>query len=336
MTGWNRCQIVFVGGFLATMLGCHSTPKTPSLPTSTSAPSSTSASNKVITVNEPPDDPSEKKDGPLATSSLLVFASTWVEAVKIDPNKAPPERERLLAQARQVYADVLAREPKNVEALIGLAQMYQVTGEAEKLAEIEKRMKEQHGNNAKIWAWIAVRQGQTKEWDAAAESYHMAAKLDPENRYYRIHLGFTLARAGRYEEGYAWLSRSMRETEARYNLAMMMLHNNHQDQAKQQLQFALQVDPQHKSSVDQLAALTNSGTPPIMTKIESGVRTVNYEEPVAPAPVKPKAPRPIPEPIPTVPPEPLPLGVTTGPRGPLPPAYTATTGWDTTLPPSKK
>ncbi|WP_029630026.1 tetratricopeptide repeat protein [Zavarzinella formosa] len=359
MTGWNRCKIALAGGVLAATVGCNTTPKQPAMPAApsplTSAPSS--SSSKTVFVPEPADDPKVEKKGPLAPSTLLVFADTWVEAVRNDPAKAPPERERLLTQARQFYNEVLARDPKNLDALLGLGKMYQVTGEYEKLAETEKRIRDVHPNNAKAWAWIAVRQAQSKEWDNSADSFHKAVKLDPDNREYRIKLGFTLARGGRYEEGYAWLSRSKRESEARYNLAMMMIHNNKPDLARQQLEFALQVEPNFKQATEQLAML-NSGEPAQDTpapkvettvrtaKPENIIRTVNYEEPPpAPAPTPATRPMPLrplePQPIPTapqgLPPEPLPVGISqnSSPRGPLPPAYTATTGWDTTIPPRR-
>lgn len=334
MSGWNRCKWAFASAILTALVGCGSTPKTPAV-IQPPPPANVVQASNTVRIAEPVDDQQGAPSGPLASSSLLVFASTWVEAVKNDPNKPPPERERLLTQARQVYAEVLARDPRNIDAMLGQAQMYQVTGEFEKIAETEKRLRETHPNSPKVWAWIAVRQGQNREWDNAAESYHTATKLDPDNRMYRIHLGFTLARGGRYEEGYAWLSRSMRETEARYNLAMMMVHNGHGDQAKQQLQFALQVDQNFRPATDALAAIANGqqNVAPL-PNVDSGIRTVNYEQPTATP--RPLTPRPIPVSEMGMPPEPLPVGVS-GPtmRQPLPPAYTETTGWDTTLPPRR-
>ena len=52
----------------------------------------------AVFVPEPPDE-AEKKTGPLAPSTMLVFARTWVESVAQDPNKPAAERERLLGQA---------------------------------------------------------------------------------------------------------------------------------------------------------------------------------------------------------------------------------------------
>ena len=331
MTGWNRCKMAFAGGVIAASVGCSSTPKQPELPIPAAPPPITQVS-KSVTIPEPMDDPRSEKTGPLAPATLLVFADTWVESVRNDPAKPVPERERLLTQARQFYNEVLQRDPKNADALIGTARMYQVTGESDRLAETEKRMREAQPNNAKVWAWIAVRQGQSKDWENAVASYQKAVTLDPDNRMYRIQLGFTLARAGRYDEGFTWLNRSMRESEARFNLAMMMAHNQRPELAREQLTLTLRIDPSFRQASEQLAVLDGGGDNqafPAPTP-DTAIRSVGYEEPTAPA-------RPMPAPAPQkMNQDPLPLRSGNGSAGNLPPAYTATTGWDTTIPPGTR
>jgi Tfp pilus assembly protein PilF len=64
--------------------------------------------------------------------------------------------------------------------------------------------------------------------------------------------------------------RTMREAEARYNLAKMMLHNNEPEKARIELRMALQVDPAMQAAKDQLLSLTVSTA--------GEVRTVGHEE----------------------------------------------------------
>jgi tetratricopeptide (TPR) repeat protein len=262
----GRWKLALAGGFLSGLIGCASTPKHEPFPL---PPPPTSTASKSIFVPEPPDE-GPVKDGPLAASTMLVFANVWLEAITQDPNKPAAEREQLVAQARKAYQDILQKDPKCVDALLGLGQLYQVTGEADKLRQVEERAKATHATNPKVWAWLAVRRAQAKEFDTAAECYYEAAKLDPENRLYRIHLGLTLARSGRYDEGREWLMRTMREAEARYNLAKMMLHNNEPEKARIELRMALQVDPAMQAAKDQLLSLTVSAA--------GDVRTVGHEE----------------------------------------------------------
>jgi len=255
----GRWKLGFAGGLIVSgLMGCTTTKPNSAIP---EAPPPIQTGKNSIYVTEPADDDSVQKDGPLAASTQILFASMWVESVGKDPNKPAAEREKLLAQAKKIYLEVLANEPKNVDALLGLGQLYHVSGETDKLLEIEKKASSLHAQNAKVWAWVAVRQAQVKNFEAAVESYQRAVKLDPDNRMYRIHLGFTLARGGRYAEGYEWLSRSMREAEARFNVAQMMIHNGDVEKAKMELRLSLAADQNFKASGDLLAKISNPNAP---------------------------------------------------------------------------
>jgi tetratricopeptide (TPR) repeat protein len=248
---WKR---VLAGAALAGLAGCTTTQKVLQ-PITGSPPTNPNA----VVVPEPADDEAAK-DGPLSARTKLIYASMCVEAVAKDAGKPAAERERMTAHARQIYQEVLADDPKNANALMGLGDLYAVTGEQGQLTEVLARAGKTHPTNAKVWAWVAVKHGQARNWPAACDAYARAVKLDPDNRLYRMHWGFTLARAGRYEEGYAALARAMREPEARYNLAMMMVHNGETDRARGELRLALQVDPNFGPAAEKLTAL-ETGSP---------------------------------------------------------------------------
>jgi tetratricopeptide (TPR) repeat protein len=291
MTMDGRWKLAFAGGVLLTgLVGCTTTNEPPGLPTPEQFP----VGKNSVVIPEPTDE-GEMKDGPLACSTLVLFANMWVDDVAKNPNKPAAEREQSLNKALRVYQDVLAREPQNVDALFGLGQLYHVTGEVDKLREIEKKAMSLHSQNPKVWAWVAVRQAQAKQWDRAVESYSQAVKLDSENRKYRIHLAFTLARSGRYAEGYDWLSRSMGEAEAHYNLAQMMIHNGDIEKARVELRLALEADPGFKVAAEQLMTLANSGSNANLPEVPMKNR-MELPAPApalpSPAPIQPSVPRP--------------------------------------------
>jgi tetratricopeptide (TPR) repeat protein len=205
----GRFKRILAGGTLAALVGCTTT--TPKVVPPEPPPPV--AGKNSLYIPEPADE-AAKKDGPVSASTKVLFANMCVDNVAKDPNKPAADRERNLAQARQIYNEVLTAEPGNVEALMGLGEMYTVTGEQDRLNEVLNRAAKTHPTDAKVWAWVAIKQGQAKNWNAAAESYARASKLDPDNRLYRIHLGLTLARAARYDEGFACLAKSMRPAEA--------------------------------------------------------------------------------------------------------------------------
>jgi tetratricopeptide (TPR) repeat protein len=261
----RRWTLAIAGGVvLAVQAGCTLFRAAPTVPDQPPPPPSSSVKNSVY-VPEPEDD-GVMRDGPLLPSTQMLFAKAWVDGVAKDPNLPAAERDHRLSGARQIYQDILHRDPKNVDALLGLGDLYQVSGEMDKLREVQQKATTLHANNAKVWAWVAVRQGRDKHFDAAAESYRKAAKLDPENRMYRILLGCTLAHARRYGEGYECLSRCMREPEARYNLAGLMAHNGDVDRAKQELRLALKADPNFAAAAAKLTALSDGpNAPPVIT-----------------------------------------------------------------------
>lgn len=259
----RRWRLAVAGGVvLSGLVGCTNTPKAPTAPT----PPPGLGKNTVF-VPEPADP--EKKEGPLSSATVLTFANAMVDGVAKDPNRPAADREATLARARQLYQEVLQKEPKNVDALLGLGDLYQVAGEAERVKEAEAKATATHPTNARVWAWVAQHRGQAKEFDKAAEAYHKAAQLDPEDRMYRKQLGFTLARGKRYEEGYEWLSRCMKEAEARYFLALMMIHNGDRDRAQSELQLALRADPTFQPAGEKLTALATG---------DSNVTTVGHQE----------------------------------------------------------
>lgn len=275
----GRWKLALAGVF-AGLLGCTTTPLTPPAALPTPPPPPTQTAKNSAFVPEPADE-AEMKEGPLAPSTMLVFAGTWVEMVARDPNKPAVERERLLGQARQVYQEVLAKEPKHLDALVGLGEMYQVTGEHDRLTDVLKRVMRHHSTDAKAWAWVAVKQGQLKNWVAAADSFGRAVQLDPENRTYRIHLGLTLVRGGRYDEGYEWLSKAMREAEARYNLAMMMAHNGDTERARAELERCLKADPNFAPAAEKLSTLAAGNPHPQpmpVPLVPADVKPVGFEE----------------------------------------------------------
>lgn len=237
-------------------MGCSLFQKKTVLPNLPAVPV-TANSPKSVTISEPTETVSVKKEGPLDNSTQIIYANNCVEVVARDPSKPPQDRERMLSQAKAIYNDVLKKEPNNLDALMGLGSVYQVTGENDQLAAVEARAIKLHSKDGKVWSWIAIRQGKAKEWDQAAESFHKATECDPENRMYRIQLGFTLARARRYDEGFEWLRRSMRTHEAHFNLAQMASHNGDTGRANEELRKCLKLEPTYTHAQEMLSKLNS-------------------------------------------------------------------------------
>ena len=203
--------------------------------------------------------------------------------------RSTEDRERLQSEARQTYAMALEIDPKSYGANIGLARLSSEMQDKERAVELFRKLTKLYPAKAEVWSEMGIAYGRTKDWNASAESFHEATKIDPDNRQYRRMLGLTLARGGRYDESFAWLSKSMPEADAHYNIAMMMKHTRDESGARSRMELALKADPKFEAARDFL----NGGA----EVSDTGVRAVEYREPTAPVPAPAKQMR-----------EPAPLG----------------------------
>jgi Tfp pilus assembly protein PilF len=195
----------------------------------------------------------KKKKGGFSPDTRVAFADTWVESALGDP--PPLNRDQLLDQARQAYGKALEKDPKHKGAMLGLARLYARLGDREHALEYFKKYLAQHPKDHEVAHEVAVTHGRWKDWDGAVVWCDEALKIDPQNRTYRKTKGFSLARAGKWEEGFKTLCEVMPESQARYNMARVLEHQNYTDHSRYQLQLALKADPEFAPAREFLAEL---------------------------------------------------------------------------------
>ncbi len=259
------------GGMLIPAVGCtHSTlPDSPGVVntaqsggakksiwdwSSTSSPSQ-SASAMPSGVSTPP-----KKSGKgLQPETEVQFANTHVEVALTDP--PPSNRDELLDMARLRYQRALKADPKNQGALLGIARMYVKTGDRDHAVEAYRKYLGVYPKDTEVLHELALAHARWGDWAGAVGWCEAALKADPQNRAFRKTMGFCLARAGRWEEGYVTLCQIMSEPQARYNMARVLEHVNRPDASRQQLQLALQADPSFSPAREFLAELDQVNPP---------------------------------------------------------------------------
>jgi tetratricopeptide (TPR) repeat protein len=155
--------------------------------------------------------------------------------------------------------------------------------------------------DATLWFSLGMTYARTKEWAPAVENLVRATELDPENRSYHRYLGFTLARAGRYDESVAVFTRYEGEAKANFYLAQMLEHMDQIDQCKTHLQLALAKDPQLADATRMLVRLNGvAASGSALPAGQSEVQPVSYTEPARPTGVS--SPPRLPPPPPPLPP----------------------------------
>jgi tetratricopeptide (TPR) repeat protein len=196
-------------------------------------------------------------------STCVVFGD--FRAKEADETPPSAMRDELREQARRAYQQALEIEPENLAALQSLARLYAAQKDHEKAIATYRRAVQTHPKAGELWQDLGIYQSQNKDFNAAADSLRQALACEPENRTYANMLGHILARAGRYDESFAVFEKTVGPAQAHYNLARMRLHLNQEGEARQHLQLALQVEPQHAGALQLLAQIDKkapaSGSP---------------------------------------------------------------------------
>ena len=269
--------------FLGT-LGCRKelrSPMQPSFPSGTQPLSGipmTTAKKPFWGSNTQPAAPVEvaaepPKKGPPTPDTRCAFADVQLEAA-LDEKKPPGDREALLDAARIGYQKALEQDPKNKRAILGLARFYSRLGDTGKSVEMYKQYLTYYPNDKDIAHEVAKAHAKWKDWEGAVAWCQFTLRIDPENLAARKTMAFCMTRLGKWEDAFHLLCEFLPEPQARYLMASALRHHNRVNEARQQLQLALQIDPDH---ADARALLAELDAPPA-PQGQGDVRTVDYRD----------------------------------------------------------
>lgn len=194
-----------------------------------------------------PTRPASEKGKPFKPETDIAIADVELEAA-FDDNRTGADRDRIIDVARQRLQLALQKDPHNKAALLGLAKLYTWANDRDRaLATYDEALKH-HPTDKEVPFALMRAQVRFEDWTGAVKACEMALALDAENRTYRKAYGYVLARAGRWDEGFENLMAVMTESEARTFLGMVLLNTGRLPEGEQQLQLALQKDPQNESA----------------------------------------------------------------------------------------
>jgi tetratricopeptide (TPR) repeat protein len=217
--------------------------------------------------------PPRKPGQPLKPESEAAIAEARASAA-LDEKNPPNNREQLLDAARQGYQRALTTDPKCKPALLGVARLYARIGEQERADEVYRKYLGYYPKDHAIVHEVAITHARWKDWAGAVAWCDAALKIDPENREYRKSMGFCKAHAGDWDGAFTTLRGLMPEATARYHLARALDQMGQPEASKQQLQYAVQADPNFEAARDMLAELQGGGTtaPPATAEEANPIR----------------------------------------------------------------
>jgi tetratricopeptide (TPR) repeat protein len=201
-------------------------------------------------------------------------------------------------KARLAYQQALDIEPKHPHAPVGLARVYEKQGDGQKALAMHQRAVQIHPEAASLWFEFGMCCGRQKMWKETIECLQKANRLEPNNSAYSNHLGFALARAGRYQESLDHFTQTVGEAAAYYNLASMLEHLGHKDASCQYAEHALAKNPSMSEPRALIARLNGQEAPHPQNAVVQGTnempdsmattrRSVAQADLVFPAPAAP-------------------------------------------------
>ena len=237
---------------------------------------------------EPPRAASHKDEPKhdLQPSTCIALGQTSEHSADM-PGRSPNDQQHLREQARRAYQQALKMDPKNLEALSALGNLYVTLKDNSRALETFHKATEIAPQKAGTWYELGMCQSRLKDWQPALAALQKSVELDPENRQFVHAYGYCLARAGKYDASFAAFARVDGPAVAHYNLGRMLLHNNEEPLARQHLEQAIQLDQNLAAASDLLTQLGQKVTigapsaiivPASYEKVTPAERVVPLEE----------------------------------------------------------
>ena len=278
----RRRNLWIVAGVLAATVGCRSTPQTSGQPVGQPAGGSSLA--RMFQTKPPGPHVQKPADAaivnaarktPLKPESIAHIASELadgaVDSAFVEESTSA-DRDRILDEARQKYQAALKADPKNAQALRGLARLYTRVGDRERAVGSYRELMQNYPQDHKAAYEFALALARFEDWNGATAACQHAIGGDPENRRYKRTLGVCMAQAGNFEGGFDAMLSVMPEAEARYTMAKLLADSEKPDAARQQLQLAAKADPNFAPAKEWLAAFDAPAKP-------NPIQTVGFEQP---------------------------------------------------------
>jgi tetratricopeptide (TPR) repeat protein len=203
----------------------------------------------------------------------------------------PAEQQQFREEAKLSYLKAIEVDPNHLPAYLGLARLQQTCEDHGAAAATYERALRLRPQDSSLWFEHGICQCRAKNWNAAIQSLRKACELDPANRQYATTLGFTLARAGMYNDSFAVLARQFGEARAHSDLARMLHHLNQPELARQQAMMALSKDPLEQAARTLLASLdqTRAARSPGRAGHKDEIQIVSYTDPANQQQLQPAA-----------------------------------------------
>lgn len=208
------------------------------------------AAQQVSYEEELPETPQDPKD----PEQLKLAYARWME----DVNQ--------VVEARKHYSSVTQTEPENVDAILGLARLDQVTGQYAEAEQKFKRAIRIAPDSPETQYGLGQFYASQERWSEAIEPLNAALLGAPENTTFRYQLAVALVHTGDVNAALPHFIRTVGDAEGHYNVGLILQEQNRLDEAEKHFLLAVTKKPQLKQAEQWLTRLRaqrqGSATPP--------------------------------------------------------------------------
>lgn len=164
------------------------------------------------------------------------------------------EERNDLEEAQRRYRDLVADNPDNIDARIGVARVEFKSGRKQEAENILKATVKKFPDSTEAWIETGNLYSQMEQWDKAASSYAKAVKIDGEDRTAQYQLGIALAHSDQLDEAVTHLTKAGGESAALYNIGYILHQAGRDSEAVSWFRrsMASQPDEQTRRSAGQM------------------------------------------------------------------------------------
>ncbi len=199
------------------------------------------------------------------------------------------EESQKYSAAKEHYNKVLQHEPKNIEAIVGLARAQLRLGMTEEAEDGFRHALRVAPDSHIALHGIGQFYAETGRWDEAVEMLNKATLAKPDDSKVRYELAVALVHTGDVEAALPHFIRTVGDAEAHYNVGLILKDMGRLEESRQQLRLALAKKPTLQQAQYWLDAMQKEQEPDRLTSYAptTATRTVPFTGPATSRSLKP-------------------------------------------------
>ncbi|MBD3673802.1 MAG: tetratricopeptide repeat protein [Planctomycetaceae bacterium] len=197
------------------------------------------------------------------------------------------EQQGQLQEAQESYRIVLSENRANREAKLGLARVNTRLGNYSEAETALKELLKGTPTDAEVLDAVAQLYAEKGDWTRALSMLDRAVASEPNNETYRYHHAVALAEFGKIPESLDEFRRVLPDSEANFNLAVVLKRRGELRGAEYYAAQALMLDPRYPEAKKLYQELRSEQTSRYAARSENyrtqATQPAGYQVPVSPA-----------------------------------------------------